>query len=344
MVTCAISETKATTSVPLGKTRGNAALLNELNFHRGATTEDRMRATPLLVFRATTVGGAPKGYLEFCGLGVLERAELIVQWDERERRSYPNYVFDIAILDLGPEEEHLDWAWINARRDSTQSDRQTLKYAPSSWRVWVQDGDAALPRVRRQIARSRLLSTREQLPLPSSPEHRVLETVYRSFEGRKASFEVLASQVAGRVIDAGSGRYRPGWLTTPTGDRGIDFVGRLDAGSEESTAHLIVLGQAKCIKPSSSVSAEQLSRVVARLKRGWIGAYVTTGTYSRPAQLEMIEDDYPVVLVHGARLAREVRLMAYENYGGDVNHLIKDAIESHPGLVAHRRPEEVLVL
>jgi hypothetical protein len=133
-------------------------------------------------------------------------------------------------------------------------------------------------------------------------------------------------------------------LTVPSGDRGIDFVGRLDAGSEDSTAHLVVLGQAKCIKPSSSVSAEQLSRVVARLKRGWIGAYVTTGTYSRPAQLEMIEDDYPVVLVHGLRLAREVRLMAYENHGGDVDQLLGEVAASHPALISHRRPEEVLVL
>lgn len=335
---------KATTSVPLGQTRGNSALLAELPCHRGATQGDRLRATPLAVFRAVTVDGVPKGYLEFCGLGLLERAELVVQWDDRERRSYPNYVFDIAILDLGSESEQLDWAWVNARRDSALSDSDTARLAPESWRTWVRDGDTALPRIRRQVARSRLMSAREQLPDPSTPEHRVLEAVYRSFDGKKASFEALASTVAGRVIDAGSGRYTPGWLTSPTGDRGIDFVGRLDAGSEESTTHLVVLGQAKCIKPSSSVSAEQLSRVVARLKRGWIGAYVTTGTYSRPAQLEMIEDDYPVVLVHGLRLSREVRMMAYENYGGNVDALLRESAEAHPGLIAHRRPEEVLAL
>lgn len=335
---------KATTTVPLGQTRGNAALYRELQFHRGATKSDRIRATPLIVFRTVTVSGAQQGYLEFCGFGLLERAELIVQWDEREKRSYPNYVFDIAVLDLGAENEQLNWAWINARRDPTRTQDDLLRLAPDSWRTWVREGDAVLPKIRRQVARSRLMSAREQLPDPSTPEHRVLQAIYKSFDGRKASFEALASSVAGRVIGAGVGRYTPGWLTSPTGDRGIDFVGKLDAGSEDSSTHLVVLGQAKCIKPSSSVSAEQLSRVVARLKRGWIGAYVTTGTYSRPAQLEMIEDDYPVVLIHGLRLSREVRLMAYENYGGNVEHLLRESAATHPQLIAHRRPEEILMM
>lgn len=57
----------------------------------------------------------------------------------------------------------------------------------------------------------------------------------------------------------------------------------------------------------------------------------------------MIEDDYPVVLVHGLRLAREVRLMAYENYGGDVDSLLGASVAQHPQLVAHRRPEEILL-
>lgn len=333
---------KATTSMPLGKTRGNAALYRELQLHQSASVFDRARATPLVIFRSVTVDGIQKGHLEFCGLGVIEQAQLIVQWDEREKRSFPNYVFDIAVLDLGREDENLDWGWINARRDPTLTDSQVLRIAPSTWQTWVREGNSALQRIRRQVARSRIMTAAEQLPSPSSPEAQVLDAVYRAFDGRKATFEVLASAVAGRVIGAGTGRYTPGWLTQPSSDRGIDFVGRLDAGSEDASTHLVVLGQAKCIKPTSSVSAEQLSRVVARLKRGWIGTYVTTGTYSRGAQLEMIEDDYPVVLVHGLRLAREVRMMAYQDFGGDVDNLIRATVEQHPQLVAHRRPEEVL--
>ncbi len=334
---------KAGTPKPLGETRGNHALYRELQLHQSASVFDRARATPLVIFRSVTVEGVQKGYLEFCGLGVIEQAQLIVQWDEREKRSYPNYVFDIAVLDLGAEDERLNWEWINARRDSTLTDSQVLRLAPTSWQTWVREGNSALPRIRRQVARNRIMTAAEQLPTPASPEARVLDAVYRAFDGRKATFESLASAVAGRVIGAGTGRYHAGWLTQPSADRGIDFVGRLDAGSEDSSTHLVVLGQAKCIKPTSSVSAEQLARVVARLKRGWIGAYVTTGTYSRGAQLEMIEDDYPIVLVHGLRLAREVRLMAYEDHGGDVGSLLQATVARHPELVAHRRPEEILL-
>ena len=335
---------KATTPVPLGSTRGNAALYDEVQLHQSADMLERMQATPLLVFRTMSVEGTHQGYLEFCGVAVLEHAQLVVQWDEREKRSYPNYVFDLAVLDLGDEGEQFDWSWIEARKDPTRTDHEVLRMAPRSWQRWVREGNSALPKIRRQVARSRLMTLAEQLPRASTPEYQVLNSVYRAFEGKKACFEVLASSVAGRVIGGGTGRYHEGWLTQPSGDRGIDFVGRLDAGSEDSTTHLVVLGQAKCIRPKSSVSAEQLSRVVARLKRGWIGAYVTTGAYSKAAQLEMIEDDYPLVLVHGLRLAREVRLMAYESFGGDVGRLLTTAIESHPTLISHRRPEEVLMI
>jgi hypothetical protein len=135
---------KATTDVPLGKTRGNAVLLDELTHHRGATEADRLRATPLVVYRTVTIDGASQGYLEFCGLGLLERAELIVQWDDRERRSFPNYVFDITILDLGSEGEHLDWAWINDRRNPSTSDRDTLRSAPEREIRLSQRSDAKL--------------------------------------------------------------------------------------------------------------------------------------------------------------------------------------------------------
>ena len=50
-----------------------------------------------------------------------------------------------------------------------------------------------------------------------------------------------------------------------------------------------------------------LARTVARLKRGWIGVVVTTGTFSVKAQQELLADQYPIVLINGSRLAQEVR-------------------------------------
>ena len=68
-----------------------------------------------------------------------------------------------------------------------------------------------------------------------------------------------------------------------------------------------MLGQAKCIKPGSTVAGIDLARTVARLKRGWIGVVVTTGTFSVRAQQEVLADQYPLVLINGLRLAQEVR-------------------------------------
>jgi hypothetical protein len=96
----------------------------------------------------------------------------------------------------------------------------------------------------------------------------------------------------------------------PRRDGGTDFASRLDVGTAEHNTSLVVLGQAKCIKPSGSVSPDEVGRLVARLKRGWIGVFVTTGTFTRQAPVEIIDDQYPVVLVHGRALVTHVRRLA----------------------------------
>ena len=85
---------------------------------------------------------------------------------------------------------------------------------------------------------------------------------------------------------------------------------------------MIVLGQAKCVDPQTSISPDQVARVVARLQRGWLGVYVTTGVVSHQAQVEIIDDRYPVVLIPGGRLAEVARLLAFASYGGDVDAML----------------------
>jgi hypothetical protein len=97
--------------------------------------------------------------------------------------------------------------------------------------------------------------------------------------------------------------YRTGWITQRSRDGGFDFVGRLDLdrkGMFPSTRQ-VVLGQAKC--ESSTTSGRDIARLAARLRRGWQGAYVTTSTFSRRVQTEVLEDRYPVLLVPGVRVA-----------------------------------------
>jgi hypothetical protein len=37
-----------------------------------------------------------------------------------------------------------------------------------------------------------------------------------------------------------------------------------------------------------------------------MGVYVTTGIFSEPAQVELVEDKYPLVLINGKRLTQEL--------------------------------------
>ncbi len=177
---------------------------------------------------------------------------------------------------------------------------------------------------------------------PADPEdRRILETLYRFFDHRKHAFELLASHVAASLLAEAGGRYRHGWITKAGGDGGMDFVGRLDVGSTEHNTPLVVLGQAKCIKPSSSISPDEVARLVARLRRGWIGVFVTTGTFSRQAQVEIIDDQYPVVLVPANALVTHVRRLAAGAPGG-LDGLLQDVADTYAAQVVHRRPEEIL--
>ncbi|MFG2249056.1 HNH endonuclease [Spirillospora sp. NPDC048823] len=135
---------RASTTVPLGRTRGNEALLLTAEAHRSASSDGRAAATPLLIFRSVERNRQSKGYLEFCGLGTIDQISAIEQEDPETGKSFPNYAFDISLLDLSPEGDRLDWRWINARRTPALTTEEANLLAPSSWKAWVDKGDGAL--------------------------------------------------------------------------------------------------------------------------------------------------------------------------------------------------------
>jgi hypothetical protein len=98
----------------------------------------------------------------------------------------------------------------------------------------------------------------------------------------------------------------------PLSDGGADFVGRLDIGSGFSRVKLVVLGQAKCERIEGTTSGKNVARIVGRLRRGWVGAYVTLGAFSEATQREVIDDEYPILLVPGRRVAQEIDRAARE--------------------------------
>jgi hypothetical protein len=334
----------ATIGLP-GATKGNKLLLEAARLHGGTTREERLQAPPLLLFRAITIyrdGRAlVKGHVEFCGAAIIERLEHVVQRDPETGHSFPNLSLDLAVVS-GGEVDGIDFRWIDDRRNPSLTADEAIRHAPNSWARWVKEGRVAIPGIRRRVLASAVRSPKDQQPPIASPEAELLQTLYKFYDGRKHAFELLASRVAAEVLRETGARYKEGWLSRSSGDGGVDFIGRIDMGSVDASTPVVVLGQAKCIQPTSSVSPEQVARVVARLRRGWIGVYVTTGSFSRQAQVEIIDDQYPLVLIAGGTLATTVRRMAQANYGGDVGALLQSTVDQYGAAVTHRRPEEVI--
>ncbi len=171
----------------------------------------------------------------------------------------------------------------------------------------------------------------------------MLKQVYEYYSGRKHKFEALAEVIAERVIGADHGVYEKGWITSQGGDGGADFVASVRLGSEFSAAKIIVLGQAKCVALHSPTLGNHIARTVARLKRGWIGAFVTTSYFSEAVQQEVIEDRYPIVLIHGKRLAEEViKIVHEEDRYDDVCQFLDELSAGYEDRIQQRQPEEIL--
>jgi hypothetical protein len=321
---------------------GNRALLAAHAQHAHFDASERARATPLLLFRRVPRGGQAKGFARFEGLGVITGVELVTQYSTRAGGTFANYAFELLVMDLAPEHELLDYRWINDRRDPTLGTDATLARAPKAWKDWVAHGATALERVRRRVSKLLVEPRQQQLPAPGTREAALLAQIYGYYEGRKHRFEALAQTVAERVIDPAPGSYLPGGLTRASADGGIDFIARLDVGTGFGRAKLIVLGQAKCEKPGNPTHGNHIARTVARLRRGWIGVYVTTSFFSAQTQREVIEDRYPIVLVCGRRLAEVVHTMLVERGLDDVIALLDEIDAGYAAPLAPRDPEELL--
>ena len=321
---------------------GNKLLLEVHRVHTAVEAEARRSAVPILFFRRTTVEGVRKGFVQFQGLGVLERAERITQTAPRIGASFTNYVYDIAVLALADENEFFNWCWINQRRDSQLDNDACLKLAPAAWKRWLKDGPAAMARNRRHVSKLQVTPRQDQLPEPGSRSSAVLDEIVRFYAPRRHRFEGLAYAVTRRLLHNAGGQFTEGWITPASGDGGADFIARLDVGQGFGAVRQIVYGQAKCVGLTSGVDGKDIARTVARLKRGWFGVFVTTSYFSEPVQREVIEDEYPVLLVSGRTVAETTYLLAQEQGCARVGEFLELIDAEFEALKAHRRPEEIL--
>lgn len=287
--------------IPPFSADGNRMIMEIANQY--ADPNLRQLAPPMLLFERAEVHGRSESYRRFVGYGVPR--DLRIQSQRSTRGTFTNLVVELVLFNLTAEGERFDWQWIDRRRNVSLTPEEALQSAPLAWRHWVISGDAALETSRRRVFGATIRSPSEQVRAGTADDNSLCEQIYTFFKSKANAyaFEGLASWVASRVLGQGSSR---GWVT-PRVDGGIDFVNRLDLGTGFSKTVVVVLGQAKCIKPGTSVAGIDLARTVARLKRGWIGVLVTTGSFSVRAQQEVLTDQYPLVLINGVRLAQEVR-------------------------------------
>jgi hypothetical protein len=320
---------------------GNKLLLDQFRFHTSPNEEERLEAAPIIFFQREAVDGRAKGNVRFQGLGVLQKIELVTQF-QKNLGYFTNYVFEFAILSLASENEVLDWNWINLRRDSKVDTGKANSMAPVAYRQWLRHGQLAVEKHTRRVHRFLIAKSQDQLPEPGSREHVALEKVYRHFDGKKAKFEFLASRIVQGIVNTSGGSYIEGWVTRQSSDGGVDFVGRIDIGHGFSKVKIVVLGQAKCESPLKPTSGKDVARTVARLKRGWIGAYVTTGHFSKETQIEIAEDQYPLITVNGKQLAQEVLRQQVADGFSSLEDFLVFVESEYSEKLSNRAPDSIL--
>ncbi len=303
------------------------------------SSNDRVFAPPILLFKQELVNGERKGYRSFQGYGIpinmFIRTQKEIQKNNQNPMYFTNLVFEIAILKIDNENEEFSWDWIDDRRDSNLTSEETLRYAPRAWKEWVKQGNESINRLQRRVSERSVVDTKDQ---NADDDIDLLNHVYNYYNKKKHSFEGLSSLIATKIIGEKCNR---GWVTKKSGDGGVDFVSRLDIDGGLSKTKIVVLGQAKCVKPDTSINGEELARVVARLQRGWIGVYVTTGRYSVNSQKELFDDKYPVVLINGKRLAQEIKkIINIENI--ELEYLLDRESEWYEKNIRMESPSRIL--
>lgn len=319
---------------------GNKVLLEAFETYNNP--EKRHLSIPLLFYKAVSKNGKSKGYIEFNGFGIIKSVELVTQFDRKLDRTFSNFAFNFHVFSIAREHETFDWAWINDRRNNTFNLSETLRYAPYAWTDWIRNGKSVEEKNRRRVSKLLTSSKQQQEPKKGSPEEKILKEVYEYYSNKKARFEGLASEITAKILQDSGARYQEGWITPASSDGGADFYGRLEIGQGFGKAKLIVLGQAKCEKLTTATGGNHIARTVARLKRGWLGVYVTTSFFSDAVQREIIEDEYPIMLVNGLKLAELLIKIMYDNGYSSLRKYLDIVDEQYEKLVQVRRPDELL--
>lgn len=322
-----------------GDKQGNRELIKLLSKYQSKDTNIRKNeAVPILFFERVIYDNRINGNLKFQGFGIIDNAKVVTQ--ANNGNEFANYVFEFAVFSMASENEEFDWNWIAKRCDSSLTTEETNKYAPKSWKDWVKTGK--IESNRRNVAKLDIVKTMEQIPIKNSKEEIILNKVKKFYENKKHTFEILAMECTKFFLEESNIRYTDGWITKKSGDGGIDFVLKINIGSGFEGLDMVVLGQAKCEK--NATSGRDIARTVARLRRGWIGVYVTTSYFSESTQLEILEDKYPLIKINGLKLAELIdrNILGGTNDYKKLDKYLERLEKEYVKKISNRNPNEIL--
>lgn len=325
-------------SKPDSKESNNSLLIEQYEFSSQNDKEVRLKnVAPILIFSQDK----SSGFDTFQGYGIIESVQLVTQYSEEYNQYFSNHLFTICVFSMASTGERFNWDWIVDRCNEKLSSKEANNKAPKEWKQFIEGGTPKIHLVRRNVRIGNTVSEKIQRPAPDSDLEKLLNSIYRYYDGRKHDFEALALEITKIVIEESGGVCKPGWITKKTGDGGYDFVLRIDIGSEQlSGLQIVVLGQAKCEDPKGNTNGVDIARTVARIKRGWVGAFVTTQVFSQPVQREIKEDNYPLLLINGKKIAQIVKKELRESEYSSLDDYLDSITAKYS--VLNYKPEDIL--
>ena len=226
-----------------------------------------------------------KGWVRFNGLCVLH--DLRRAWHEDPKHPgipVSNYLASLRILDEASV--HADWLFTRRRGVDPKS---ALAGGPEQFKRYAR---GLSPRILRTGV-PKILSASEQLPLEGTPGSEVLQQLG---EVDPRHFELVVVEML-RVAHPDIVEIA---ATPKQRDRGFDFFGRF---SLPAPLGYEIPFKGECKRHANRIDPGKVSRLVARLRRPEYGIFVTTSAYTKQAQEEVYELEYPVHLVGGLQLS-----------------------------------------
>ena len=290
------------------KVIGNRTAMESWELQHSNSREDRLKAAPVVLVSSHGESGQGKGFRKIEGLCAISRADFVLQRDPKSGKSFRNIRFELMILDLKDNNDEISMDWINARRDSNTSLENSYDLAPDAWKRLIDRGSDNLEPFRRRVFQKLVIPDYLQALEVGSELENIRKATLNHFSRTPHDFEKIGARVTERILQSQGLRYKTAWITPKSSDGGLDFVGSIDLNpipGFHSSKHVVV-GQAKC-EDNKATGGDALARLVARMRRGWHGVYVTTSKFSTSVQKEIIADRAPVVLINGLQVAATIR-------------------------------------